>query len=182
MHPSVCTHSDYPTRIGRFGTGIALQLSHRDYHIANVALKPSYHDCHIATDASRIAMVASISSHSRPFSSICTSLSSNLHHRIARPPGPPYSRAASLSLPPLSFTSTLPPPAFSLRSGGSFLALSPCDDCVPAPVLPGILPRFSGKNVLSFATASLDACSWQVVAMPPLLEGVVVNITLLMFP
>ena len=95
----LCTHSDYPTRIN---TVIALQLSHRDCHIANVAFKPSYHDCHIATDASHctsrlslnalhIAMVASISSHSRPFSSIYTSLSSNLHHRLARPPGPPYS-------------------------------------------------------------------------------------------
>ena len=56
--PSVCTHSDYPTRIGRFGTGIALQLSHRDYHIANVALKPSHHGCHIPTDASHIALIA----------------------------------------------------------------------------------------------------------------------------
>ena len=96
----LCAHSDYPTRIG---TVIALQLSHRDCHIANVALKPSYHDCHIATDASHctsrlslnalhIAMVAWISSHSRPFSSICTSLSSNLHLRIPRPPGPPYNQ------------------------------------------------------------------------------------------
>ena len=94
----LCTHSDYPTRIG---TVIALQLSHRDCHIANVALKPSHHDCHIATDVSHctsrlslnalhIAMLTSISSHSRPYSSICTSLSSNLHHRLARPPGPPY--------------------------------------------------------------------------------------------
>ena len=58
MHPSVCTHSDYPTRIGRFGTGIALQLSHRDYHIANIALKTSHHDCHIPTDASHIAIIA----------------------------------------------------------------------------------------------------------------------------
>jgi len=34
---------------------LALQLSHREFHIANVALKPSHHDRHIATDASHSA-------------------------------------------------------------------------------------------------------------------------------
>ena len=36
-----------------------------------------------------------LSSHSRLFSSSCTSSSSNLYHRIARPPGPPYISVAA---------------------------------------------------------------------------------------
>jgi len=70
---------------------------HNHSHIRTVLLRLSHRDCHIAYVSLHIAMATSISSHSGPFSSICTSLcsictslSSNLHYRIARPPGPPY--------------------------------------------------------------------------------------------
>ena len=86
---AVCTHCDYPTRIGT----VTLQLSHCDCQIANVTLKQSrdvasHCTSWLSLNALHIVMIASISSHA--FSSICTSLSSNLHHRIAWPPGPPY--------------------------------------------------------------------------------------------